>query len=251
MEKINEAAVGNIDKLYSEIDKIVSTVHKAQNSLLDVADELTDLVLSANQIGGKIAQIVPSHLMPHISLITKMAEKDLTDIAEGQTPSSLKNLKDLIGNIPYRDLKPQDTTDVRSKISMAPNLNAGPQSAIKEETLEEFYKNALKEQVENYKYNETVLDFDKLKESEIFGAQYDEDLMERVSMKLAKPIDTKVLREKIRTRVDQDIFEDNGEELNEDTPLDFNHLPRGVGDAQGMPMSFGALREGLNMVDNT
>jgi hypothetical protein len=248
MEKINEAAVGNIDKLYSQIDKAVSSVSKAQNTLLDVADELTDLLLSANQIGGKVAQIIPSHLKPQIAAVTKMAETDLQSMIEGDGASSLKNLKDLLGNIPYRDLKPQDTTDVRSQISLQPNLAAGPQTAI-HENLEEFYQESLREQAEKYEYPESVLNFDKLKESDIFGMKYEEDMLERAKMKLAKPIDTKVLREKIRTRVDEDIFEDQ-EELEEQGPLDFNNL-RAFGGSDGIPISFGALREGINMVDNT
>jgi hypothetical protein len=251
MEKINEAAgVGNIDKLYSEIDKVKSTISKAQNALLDVADQLTDLILSANQIGGKVSQIVPSHLKPHISAITKMAETDLQEIAEGQSPSSLSNLKDVIGNIPYRDLKAQETSDVRSQISMQPNLAAGPQSAIQESSLEEFYQNHLKEQAQNYEYNDTVFQFDKLKETDIFGMQYEEDMMSSLNMKMAKPIDVKQVRQRVRERVDQDVFEELGEELQENTKLDFNNL-RAFGGADGMPMSFGALNEGGRMVDNT
>jgi hypothetical protein len=249
MENIKEAAVGNIDKLYQEIDKVASSVSKAQNALLDVADELTDLLLAATQIGGKVAQIVPAHLKPHIASITKMAETDLQEMSDGQGPSSLRNLKDLIGNIPYRELKPQDTTDVRSQISLQPNLSAGPQSAIKEQNLEEFYQNSLKEQAENYQYGDTILNFNKLLESDIFGVQYEEDMMERTKMKLAKPIDSKVIREKIRTRVDQDMFEDI-DELQENQPLDFNSL-RAFGGRDGMNLSFGALKEGINMVDGT
>jgi len=250
MEKLTEAGnTGNIDKLYDSIEKIISTVNKAQNALLDVADELTELILSANQIGGRVAQIVPSHLKPHIAQITKMAETDLQEMMEGGSPSSLKNLKELIGNIPYRDLKPQNTTDVRAQISLQPNLAAGPQSAIQESNLEEYYQNTLKEQAQNYKYNDTILSFDKLKESDIFGMKYEEDMMSKVNMRLAKPIDTKVLREKVRTRIDQDIFEDT-EELQENSRLDFNNL-RAFGGSDGMNISFGALREGLNMVDNT
>ncbi|MDR3063730.1 MAG: hypothetical protein LBU40_06295, partial [Methanobrevibacter sp.] len=236
--------------LYSQIDKITSTVSKAQNALLDVADELTDLILQANAIGGKVAQLVPSHLKPHIAAITKMADKDLQEINDGQGPSSLSNLKTLLGNIPYRDIRPQDTTDVRSQISMQPNLTAGPQSQISESSLEEFYKNTLKEQAENYQYNDTILSFDKLKESEIFGMKYEEDMLEKTKMRMSEPIDTKTLREKIRTRVDQDIFEDTGEELQENQRLDFNNI-RAFGGSDGMPMSFGALREGINMVDAT
>lgn len=240
MEKLNEAGnTGNIDKLYDSIEKIISTVNKAQNALLDVADELTDLILSANQIGGKVAQIVPSHLKPHIAQITKMAETDLQEMMEGAGPSSLKNLKELIGNIPYRDLKPQNTTDVRAQISLQPNLAAGPQSAI-QENLEDYYQKTLKEQAENYKYSDTMLSFDKLKESEIFGMKYEEDMMSKVNMRLAKPIDTKVLREKIRTRVDNDIFEET-EELQENRKLDFSNL-RAFGGSDGMNLSFDTIK---------
>jgi hypothetical protein len=250
MEKLNEAGTANIDKLYDSIEKVIVTVNKAQNALLDVADELTDLMISSNQIGGKISQLVPSHLKPHIASITKMSDSDLQEIIDGQGPSSLKNLKELIGNIPYRDLKPQDTTDIRSQISMQPNLANGPQSAIQHESLEEFYKNSLREQAENYEYNDTILNFDKLKESEIFGNKYEEDMMYLSKMKIAKPIDSKVIREKLRARVDQDIFEDIGEELQENQKLDFNNL-RAFGGSDGMPLSFSSLKEGINLVDNT
>jgi hypothetical protein len=244
------AGTGSIDKLYDSIDKVKSTAAKAQNAILDVADELTELLIAANSVGGKVAQIVPSHLKTHIASLTKMAETDIKDIIDGTGPSSLKNLKDLLGAIPYRDLKPQDTTDVRSQISLQPNLAAGPQSAI-HESLEDFYQSVLKEQAQTYEYPESVLDFNKLKETDIFGMPFERDMLESVNMKIAKPIDTKVLREKVRTRVDQDIFEDIGEELEEQKgKFKFENV-RAFGGSDGMPMSFGALQEGISFVDNT
>lgn len=249
MENLQEAtSVGNIDRLYSEIDKVKSSIVKAQNSLLDVADELTNLILFSSQIGGKVSQIVPAYLKPHIAMISKLAQTDLQEISEGQSQSSLTSLKDLLGSIPYRDLKPQDTSDVRNQISLQPNLANGPQTAIKENlSVEEFYANATQE-FSKLKENESFLNFSNLKESEEIGSQYDDSYAKFFEKQEIVPAQ---IRQRLREKVDSEVFEQKSyNSLQERGPLDFSTL-KAFGGSDGMPVTFGALNDSINMVDRT
>lgn len=123
-------AVGNVDKLYGLFDKAKSAIEKAANAVLDVTDALDDILLEATAIGGKIEEIVPSHVESMITKLTQIADNDLNAIISGDGQSSLEGLKDLVGSIPYRDLKPETKEERISKISMRPNLSEGPQSAV-------------------------------------------------------------------------------------------------------------------------
>lgn len=248
MENLQEASVGNIDRLYGEIDKVKTSIVKAQNSLLDVADELTNLILFSNQIGGKVSQIVPSYLKPHIALMTKLAQTDLQEISEGQTQSSLSNLKELLGSIPYRDLKPQDTQDVRNSISLQPNLANGPQTAIKENlSVEEFYANATQE-FSKLKENDNCFSFENLKREENIGSDYDDNYSKFFEKQEIVPAQ---IRQRLREKVDSEVFEQKSyNSLQEQGPLDFSNL-KAFGGSDGMPVTFGALNDSINMVDRT
>jgi hypothetical protein len=132
---------------------------------------------------------------------------------------------------------------------------SGRKIRVKEsESLEDFYRNILRESAKNVDYDETSLSFDALKESDVFGQHFEEDMMDSVNMKIAKPIQSKRITEQMRAAVDDQMFEqfdgEQGEQLVEGK-LDFNRL-RPFAGKDGMPLSFSSLREGeINMVDNT
>ena len=140
-QALQEATTGNVDKLYLLLDKTKGIVDKAANALMDIADALDDILVESSNIGGKIEEIVPSHVQNLISKITNMADAELNEISETGS-SSLENLKQLIGSIPYRDLKPETKEERVAKIAGSPNvsttpdLSQGPRSqAVQHESL--------------------------------------------------------------------------------------------------------------------
>ena len=151
---LQEATTGNVDKLYLLLDKTKGIVDKAANALMDIADSLDDILVESSNIGGKIEEIVPSHIQVLISKITNMADVELGEISEnGQ--SSLEGLKQLIGSIPYRDLKPETKEERVAKISgrpdvsTTPDLSNGPKSqAIQQPVHESIFRNPDKESLD-------------------------------------------------------------------------------------------------------
>lgn len=125
--RVREASQ-TVDAIYTSFDKCKSQLDKAINAVLDVADSLEDILVDATAVGGKIEEIIPSHIESLISKLTSIAENELQTMKEGGQ-SSIESLKDLIGSIPYRDLKPETKEEKIAKISMRPNLSNGPQSA--------------------------------------------------------------------------------------------------------------------------
>ena len=241
-------SIGNIDKIYAQINKARTTINKAQNALLDVADELTDIILSANQIGGRVSVLIPSHLSPHIAAITRMADTDLQNILEGQGQSSLTALKNLLDVIPYRELKAQDTSDVRNQISLRPNFANGPQSAITEgyKNVEDFYKSVLMEQARN-SYDDSSLNFDKLKESKVFGEVKDPNLVYTL---MGSGIDKGIMQEQIRERINSDQHEATvlKENTSSNGVLDFKNIVP-MGDTPGMTLDFSSEGPAFNAVN--
>lgn len=152
----------SVDAIYSSFDKCKSQIDKAINAVLDVADSLEDILVDATAVGGKIEEIVPSHIEALITKLTNIAEQDLQSMKEGGQ-TSIEGLKDLIGSIPYRDLKPETKEEKIAKISMRPNLAGGPKSA------------ALQQQTNESVEDSNVLNFELLKESQYIGFDPKED----------------------------------------------------------------------------
>jgi hypothetical protein len=256
--KLKEAsgAAGGIDKLRSQIKKAISAIEKAQSTVLDAADELDELMIQATAMGGFVANTIPLHIKNHIAKLTEIADKQLGDITTGTNASSLQKIEELINNTPLGKFDTGDAETRRKQISMQPNLLNGPQSQItesqlNESSLEDVYRNFLKHQAENLDYDDNSLNFDKLKESQVLGQQFESDMMESVNIKLAKPIQTKKITEKLRAAADDNIFEqfDEDSHLTEGS-LSFDKI-KAFGGPDGMPLNFGALNTGINMVDNT
>lgn len=160
-ERLIEASQ-SVDTIYSAFDKCKSQIDKAINAVLDVADSLEDILVDATAVGGKIEEIVPSHVENLISQLTKIAEQDLQSMKEGGQ-TSIESLKNLIGSIPYRDLKPETKEEKIAKINMRPNLAGGPKSA------------ALSQNNESVEENNKVLNFESLKESQYVGIDPKDD----------------------------------------------------------------------------
>lgn len=162
-----------VDAIYTSFDKCKSQLDKAINAVLDVADSLEDILVDATAVGGKIEEIIPSHIESLISKLTSIAENELQTMKEGGQ-SSIESLKDLIGSIPYRDLKPETKEEKIAKISMRPNLSNGPQSAA--------LRREPAQQNESAGNASRVLNFESLREADGLGedpnAGYEDDFRE-------------------------------------------------------------------------
>lgn len=248
MAILNEAQNGDPKKLLDQIRKGSSAVEKAADAVLAAADELDGIMATATVIGGTIGNVLPSHVKKQIAALTDLADQ-LTNISKSDSDqSALNKLEELVKNTPLGDYLPPSPAENRANISRQPNLAAGPQSQIAaKESFEEFYQNYLREaEVEDVGDN---LSFKQLAESSIFGQKYEEDMMDAVNMKLAKPLAAKKVTERLRAAADDEMFEDI-EQLQEGE-LDFTKI-KAFGGNDGIPLSsFSTIREGINMVDNT
>lgn len=242
-------ATGNVDRLFGQLERSMMAIEKVQSSLMDAADILDEILIESMAIGGKIAEIIPSHIQLHIAELTKIADQQMNPMIEGGQ-SSLKSLQDLIGSIPYREIRPMSAEERRQSLTTAPDLSNGPQSQIagtqSQESLEDYYKNVLTDEAKQVGQNDTGLNFESIQESQVFGMKYEEDMMGSMNMKLAKPIDVKPIREKLRAAVEDEMLEDVNP-LKESGPLDFSNL-RAFGGGDGMPISFSTLTEGGHIV---
>jgi hypothetical protein len=252
MAYLREGQGSTVDKVDQQLNKAISAIQKAQSAVLDAADAMDAVMVDAVACGGKVAELVPSHLKMHIAKLTDIADTQLGGISEGDNQSSLNKLKDLIGNIPYRDLRQPSAEDRRAQMATQPNLTAGPQSQIKaQESLEEFYRDVLKEDARNYQYEDKVFSFNVLKESGMFGEVLDSDVMNQFQKKpgevIAK-VDRSKLQEKMRVSAEDAMFEDKDlDELQESGPLNFNNISA-FGGSDGMPLKFDSLSDGGHIV---
>lgn len=167
-EKRLYEASGNVDKLYATLDKAKSMVEKAVNAVLDAAEVMDDVLVEATAIGGKVADIIPGHVESIMATLTDVAEHKLQALVEGNGQSSLESLKDLVGSIPYRDLRPETKEEKIGRITMRPDLSNGPRSAVLGGG--EPQQPAMHESVES-----NVLSFEALRESEEFGQDLNDE----------------------------------------------------------------------------
>jgi len=250
MNRLREAAAqGNIDRLYAQFEKAVDAVEKAQNAVLDACDTLDAILVEATAIGGKVAQIVPQHIKNNIRKLTDIAEQNLGNIVDGDQ-SSLSQLQDMVGNIPYRELRQPSAADRREQISMQPNLAAGPQSQISESSLEDAYETMQAHLYEKARRNmdPNNFDFEDLRESELYGNNLDPEsmaLFNRTGGVIPRQERTK-LQQQYRERINDDFFQDSQEvqHLQEDYDpntyrgprMDFSKM-RAFGDKDGQPLA--------------
>lgn len=234
-----EEANGSVDKLYSTFDRAIASVEKSISAVLDTCDILDDIMLESIALGGKIAEIIPSNIKSLMGTLTQIANNDLKGTIEGGQ-TSLKSLKDVVGNMPYRDIQPQTKAERREELMTQPNLSAGPQSQIVHESLEDFYKDSLMEQARGNHYTESSLNFSKLTESEILGQGDMESFFTKGEIvSLVKPDVNKITEAMRKPLVEK--TESLMESYTGDT-LKFSQLTS-VGGFDGLPTDFSTLKE--------
>lgn len=154
----------SVDKLTADISKAKASLESAMDAVTKAASVMYDIVVDATAIGGKVKEMVPSHIEKSISQLTDIVKNQMAAILDGNDQSSLKSIDDLVGSMPNRDLRPMSNEEEVEKISMKPNLANGPQSSV----LNGGGNNNLEES-----YEEAQLDMSTLRES-LGGDDYDD-----------------------------------------------------------------------------
>lgn len=154
----------SVDKLTADISKAKASLESAMDAVTKAASVMYDIVVDATAIGGKVKEMVPSHIEKSISQLTDIVKNQMAAILDGNDQSSLKSIDDLVGSMPNRDLRPMSNEEEVEKISMKPNLANGPQSSV----LNGGGNNNLEES-----YEEAQLDMSTLRES-LGGDEYDD-----------------------------------------------------------------------------
>lgn len=154
----------SVDKLTADISKAKTSLESAMDAVTKAASVMYDIVVDATAIGGKVKEMVPSHIEKSISQLTDIVKNQMAAILDGNDQSSLKSIDDLVGSMPNRDLRPMSNEEEVEKISMKPNLANGPQSSV----LNGGGNNNLEES-----YEEAQLDMSTLRES-LGGDGYDD-----------------------------------------------------------------------------
>ena len=154
----------SVDKLTADISKAKASLESAMDAVTKAASVMYDIVVDATAIGGKVKEMVPSHIEKSISQLTDIVKNQMAAILDGNDQSSLKSIDDLVGSMPNRDLRPMSNEEEVEKISMKPNLANGPQSSV----LNGGGNNNLEES-----YEEAQLDMSTLRES-LGGDGYDD-----------------------------------------------------------------------------
>lgn len=126
-KRLNEAI--GADKLQADITKAQTELERAMDAVTKAASVMYDIIVDATAIGGKIKEIVPSHVEQSISKLTDIVKNQMSGMLDGQQ-GSLKALDDLIGNMPSREFRQKSNEEEIEEISMRPNLAAGPQSSV-------------------------------------------------------------------------------------------------------------------------
>lgn len=135
----------SVDKLTADISKAKASLESAMDAVTKAASVMYDIVVDATAIGGKVKEMVPSHIEKSISQLTDIVKNQMAAILDGNDQSSLKSIDDLVGSMPNRDLRPMSNEEEVEKISMKPNLANGPQSSVLNggnNNLEESYEEA-------------------------------------------------------------------------------------------------------------
>jgi len=251
--------ISDLNSFKSSISKIETSVSKAIDAVKKVDAELSALL--GEEGTQKISNInqetlkIPNNLSNFSTEFSNIIQK-LNNMIDPNNGSSMSKTAELINTLPVGSFDKKSPGEVKKDLDNRVNLNVnysdGPQSAIgsvKEQTLEDFYRNVLQEEVNTYEYDDNTLSFNSLRENNIFGVQYDGDMMAQFSKNVAKPVpqqERTVIREQMRAAADDEMFEDT-EHLTEGTKLDFSRM-KAFGGSDGMPLKFDALGGGGHIV---
>ena len=126
--KLNEAI--GADKLSADITKAQTELERAMDAVTKAAAVMYDIIVDATAIGGKVKELVPSHVEQSISKLTDIVKNQMSAMLDGDSQGSLKALDELVGNMPSREFRAKSNEEEIAEISMKPNLSNGPQSSI-------------------------------------------------------------------------------------------------------------------------
>ena len=216
----------------SNIDKLRTLIQKACDQLLTAADTMDSIIVEATGIGGKVSQIIPPHVQFQIDKITA--------IVDGDNQSALLKLDELIINMPYKDIAPQQPSDRRearkSNVDLTPNTSEGPQSTMKESVLSLYKKEP--------RYGAKGLRWDSLNESDDFRRSGDDMGLSRWT---DSPLDRKMIRQKIRETIEDDDMEGLEDHLQESMDgkghFDWRSMKSLSGSLDSNNISFSSLKE--------
>lgn len=119
----------SVDKIIADIGKAQDSVDKSIESLEALAASMVLVSNDAVETGGRIKDVIPSNVEVSVKQVLNLI-KSLQDIKEGQAQTSLKNLENLVLNMPVRDVLPKEPEDQVDEILMKPDLSDGPKSAV-------------------------------------------------------------------------------------------------------------------------
>src|SRR5574344_236355 len=122
------------------VNKIIGPLNAAQDDIIALIDNLSEISQNATYTGGEIGRVISSNLQKTI--------ENLTNIANGTDQSSLSSLLTYMNNVPLGQIVPQSikrnisaasnaasvektsVTQHAAPINVTPDTSAGPQSAI-------------------------------------------------------------------------------------------------------------------------
>ncbi len=118
------------DKLQADITKAQTELERAMDAVTKAASVMYDIIVDATAIGGKVKEVVPSHVEQNISKLTDIVKNQMAGMLDGDSQSSLKALDELVGNMPSREFRQKSNEEEIEEISLKPNLANGPQSSV-------------------------------------------------------------------------------------------------------------------------
>lgn len=127
-KRIHEAI--GADKLQADITKAQTELERAMDAVTKAASVMYDIIVDATAIGGKVKEVVPSHVEQNISKLTDIVKNQMAGMLDGDSQSSLKALDELVGNMPSREFRQKSNEEEIEEISLKPNLANGPQSSV-------------------------------------------------------------------------------------------------------------------------
>lgn len=231
---LNEA-LGNADfsKFSGDVQKVISDINKAADSVLQIVETLTTLADSAKSVSPKVQQVAEATLNQTAKNILNGAQALLQaadDSAMNSLPGVIKNLSNLsVGDVTPLSAE-QKIANLKSQVDLTPHTSMGPQSAITQQ---------------QESYNSNKLDFAALKENSNYGRQMDEDLM--AYAKQAHSDGGASVAERLHETnrnhyVEDSIYEDDGSQPLKEQKLDFSKLKKSAIDFN--PNNFGAIPVG-------
>jgi len=226
-----------VDTAISSLKKAKDAVQKAQSTLITLVKDTAALVSS---VGGCRTEVVQRE---HVNIQACVQPFDSAQQNLGAILNELnskieiiKKVKTASGLVPRGEMREPTAEETADQITA--------KVQITESSLDEYFRSLLLTEADN-SYDENVLSFDALRESQVFGHKYETDIMEGIGMKQAVIQPATKIREKLRVAANDIMFEDvddsdrSGEKLQEGAF--FNGQLKAFGGSDGMPLNFSTL----------